>query len=168
MYLCKDCIYFREDGFCWNPLRTKREVGYFQNQCGGFVLSLEAKLNEYNNKKMKQEKTQSTKTCKDCGRELPLTQFTKTRNGNYGTLCKECKGKRIKAAMKVNGIPAHQAEVETTVDTPAAIQDALAAAAGNIARRKKTISSASDAEIIDELKYRGFSGRLQRTENIEL
>lgn len=31
-----------------------------------------------------------TKVCKDCGRELPLSAFKKTRWGGYAGTCNEC------------------------------------------------------------------------------
>lgn len=31
-----------------------------------------------------------TKKCKECGRELPITEFRKTRWGHYTEVCKEC------------------------------------------------------------------------------
>lgn len=32
----------------------------------------------------------STKVCKECGRELPIEQFSKVRNGVHISTCKEC------------------------------------------------------------------------------
>lgn len=31
-----------------------------------------------------------TKKCKECGRELPITDFLPTRWGNYSSVCKKC------------------------------------------------------------------------------
>lgn len=31
-----------------------------------------------------------TKKCKECGRELPITEFRKSRWGNYTEVCKKC------------------------------------------------------------------------------
>lgn len=31
-----------------------------------------------------------TKRCKKCGRELPITEFMKTRWGKYSDVCKKC------------------------------------------------------------------------------
>lgn len=31
-----------------------------------------------------------TKKCKECGRELPVTEFRKSRWGNYTEVCKKC------------------------------------------------------------------------------
>lgn len=31
-----------------------------------------------------------TKKCKECGRELPVTDFLPTRWGNYSSTCKKC------------------------------------------------------------------------------
>lgn len=31
-----------------------------------------------------------TKTCKKCGRELPVTEFLMTRWGHYSEVCKKC------------------------------------------------------------------------------
>lgn len=39
-----------------------------------------------------------TKTCKVCGRELPLTDYRKVKGGGYGSTCKECFLEALKEA----------------------------------------------------------------------
>ncbi len=35
-----------------------------------------------------------TKKCKECGRELPVTEFRMTRWGSYDSACRECTSKK--------------------------------------------------------------------------
>lgn len=39
-----------------------------------------------------------TKTCKSCGRELPLTDYRRVKGGGYGNTCKECCSEALKEA----------------------------------------------------------------------
>lgn len=41
-----------------------------------------------------------TKICKECERELPLTQFSRTKGENYLSTCKACQGAAISAGRK--------------------------------------------------------------------
>lgn len=41
-----------------------------------------------------------TKTCKVCGKDLPLSEFHRTRNGGYRDMCKCCYSARMKEAAR--------------------------------------------------------------------
>ena len=84
--LCGSCVNMREeDGYCG---RVGRYVNYFRKACKGYVdrNDVEATIAAAPPAKP------NTRTCKQCGRELPLEQFTrscKSRDG-YTHTCKEC------------------------------------------------------------------------------
>ena len=82
---CGDCVQMRkEDGYC--P-RLGRYVNYFRKACKDYVdrNDVEATIAAAPPAKP------NTRTCKQCGRDLPLEQFTrscKSRDG-YTHTCKE-------------------------------------------------------------------------------
>lgn len=83
---CGDCVQMREeDGYCG---RVGRYVNYFRVACKDFVdrNDVEATIAAAPPAKP------NTRTCKQCGRELPLEQFTrscKSRDG-YTHTCRDC------------------------------------------------------------------------------
>lgn len=83
---CGGCVQMREeDGYCKH---LGRYVNYFRVACKGYVdrNEVEAAIAAAPPAKP------NTRTCKQCGRELPLDQFTrscKSRDG-YTHTCKEC------------------------------------------------------------------------------
>ena len=83
---CGDCVQMRkEDGYCG---RVGRYVNYFHAACKGFVDRNDVEATIAAAPPAKPD----TRTCKQCGRELPLEQFTrscKSRDG-YTHTCKEC------------------------------------------------------------------------------
>lgn len=83
---CGDCVNLRnEDVYCG---RVGRYVNYFRVACKDYV-----DRNDPDTVKAEAPKEKpTTRTCKQCGRELPLDQFTrscKSRDG-YTHTCKEC------------------------------------------------------------------------------
>ena len=83
---CGDCVNMREeDGYCG---RVGRYVNYFRKACKDYV-----DRNATDTVKAAAPPAKpDTRTCKQCGRELPLEQFTrscKSRDG-YTHTCKEC------------------------------------------------------------------------------
>ena len=83
---CGDCVNMRkEDGYCG---RVGRYVNYFRKACKDYVDRKDVEANIAAAPPAKP----NTRTCKQCGRELPLEQFTrscKSRDG-YTHTCKEC------------------------------------------------------------------------------
>ena len=95
--VCGDCARYRKMPFSENICtKTGNVVPYLaQKDC------FEEK-NETDSKLLKDMPTQGTeqiktKVCKDCGRELPISEFqrqAKSRDG-YMHICKDCKKKRV-------------------------------------------------------------------------
>ena len=83
---CGDCVQMRkEDGYCG---RVGRYVNYFHAACKDYV---DRNATDTVKAEAPKEKP-GTRVCKQCGRELPLDQFTrscKSRDG-YTHTCKEC------------------------------------------------------------------------------
>lgn len=109
--ICGSCVNMRkEDGYCGH---LGRYVNYFRVACNGYVDRIEAAEKEAfasmpepeepevrvkEDAKMRRmallhpDPKPTTRTCKSCGRELPLDKFTrscKSRDG-YTHTCKEC------------------------------------------------------------------------------
>ena len=161
---CAECKYFT-DGRCRNPRSKRTSPGYFQEACDLFEIFW-ARANSIPNQDTMKENNATTATepnvpaealiykeCKDCGRELPLTEFQKGPHG-YMNYCKECFKKRQKAG-KIAEVRKALIEQDANVkDTPIlnTLPNILVAA-----RRLE------DAEIIDlvsdlcdELRERGY------------
>lgn len=92
-----------------------------------------------------------TKTCRECGRELPLDKFSKNRNGSLH-VCKDCmKAKRAKAAEK-GAKPGRYKTPERR------LSEIFVSA----------LTPLSDTTLIEELKKRGYTGTLTKTLTVEL
>jgi ribosome-binding protein aMBF1 (putative translation factor) len=94
-----------------------------------------------------------TKICKDCGRELPIKMFKKTRYGDRVSVCTECatkkmrenkEKKRIEEAIKVR----EQARIDAEVKT--------------------TLSSFTPRQLMEELARRGYKGELTFVQKIDI
>lgn len=96
MATCKDC-YRRNPATGYCPVRTY-EVEEDHEPCGSYVTPP---------RDMNEPKEEATKTCKRCGKELPLSSFSRNRNGLLG-VCKDC----MKAAQKKGAKPAKPAKPE--------------------------------------------------------
>ena len=121
MHYCCDCEYYREDregGGCYHRDRPQhlRSVGYLSPVCKMF--------NPRNQMKMEE-----TKICKECGRELPLSHFSRNKYGPL-SVCKECcNRKRLRSAESAKSEDAPSSSLE---DLP-------------------------DAAIVEELRRRGYT-----------
>ena len=92
-----------------------------------------------------------TKTCRECGRELPLDQFSKNRNGSLH-VCKDCmKAKRAKAAEKGQQIGRYKTPERRPSETFVS-----------------ALTPLGDTALIEELKKRGYTGTLTKTITVEL
>lgn len=90
MTTCKDC-YRRNPSTGYCPVRTY-EVEEDHEPCGSYATPP---------RDMNESKEEATKVCKRCGKELPLSSFSRNRNGLLG-VCKDC----MKAAQKKGAKPA--------------------------------------------------------------
>lgn len=88
----------------------------------------------------------STKVCNCCGRELTIDHFRKTRWGGYSQNCNECLTKHILEARNANK---QQKAQEAT---------------------RKSLSTFTPRELMQELARRGYEGKLTytRVEEIDI
>ena len=92
-----------------------------------------------------------TKTCRECGRELPLDKFSKNRNGILH-VCKDCmKTKRAKAAEKGEKPGRYKTPQRRPSETFVSLLTRL-----------------NDIVLIEELKKRGYTGTITKTLTVEL
>ena len=109
MTTCKDC-YRRNPATGYCPVRTY-EVEEDHEPCGSYATPP---------RDMNEPKEEATKVCKRCGKELPLSSFSRNRNGLLG-VCKDC----MKAAQKKGAKPAKPAKPEKPAE-PEAPKEELA------------------------------------------
>ena len=141
MTYCCDCYYYREDregGGCYEPDRpvNKRAVGWLSPAC--------------NKAKPKEDKTmdQEKKTCTKCGRELPLSEFSRNRYGLL-SVCKTC-CKEGRLASRKKPEPADSAilripKTESQIDT------------------RFFFGNVPDEELVAELRNRGYEVTCTKT-----
>lgn len=103
MTTCKDC-YRRNPATGYCPVRTY-EVEEDHEPCGSYATPP---------RDMNAPAEEATKVCKRCGKELPLSSFSRNRNGLLG-VCKDC----MKAAQKKGAKPEKPAEPEAPKEEPA-------------------------------------------------
>lgn len=94
MRACHECAFFTDLGQC-RGANDKRDVNYFQKACSDFE-PLET-THQPKEKDMEKEKNTApvqeeptTQVCKKCGRELPISEFTRNRYG-ITAVCKKCR-----------------------------------------------------------------------------
>lgn len=141
MTYCCDCYYYREDregGGCYEPDRpvNKRAVGWLSPVCKMF-------------KPKNQMKTEEAKICKKCGRELPLSHFSRNRYGLL-SVCKTCCKEGRLASLKKKHGPADSAilripKTESQVDT------------------RFFFGNVPDEELVAELRNRGYEVTCTKT-----
>lgn len=161
MSTCHECRFFSDLGRCRNGAVRRSDVGFFQKACDKFLPPASEDDNQPLNPKtnMKEEtipapastEAPKTKKCRECGRELPLDQFSKNRNGILH-VCKDCmKEKRSKAAKKGDRPGRYKPDPRPAAQTYVSALDNI-----------------SDLVLIDELKKRGYTGTLTKTLTVEL
>lgn len=161
MSTCHECRFFSDLGRCRNGAARRSDVGFFQKACDKFL----PPPKEANQEPTKQPQTMEketkiapaeteapkTKTCRECGRELPLDKFS---NGRHGLLhvCKDCmKAKRSKAAEKGERPGRYKTPERRPSETFVSMLTPL-----------------SDTVLIEELKKRGYTGTISKTITCEL
>lgn len=166
MNTCGKCAYMNGDGFC--RLLSKPR-GYFDTACESWCEEL-PKFNKF------MSKEETTRTCKACGRELPLEDFPKDAHGGHIHTCKECHAERLHARrrpgtpraglkkVKKDSRPEGKAKTQPPVpaDDPK-IAEEIAAAEVEAQEVPTCCSEATDQELFDELRKRGWEGYLVKT-----
>ena len=151
---CSECRFFSDLGRCRNGAARRSDVGFFQKACDKFEpIQQPTKQEPMAETKSAPAETeaQKTKTCRECGRELPLDQFSKNRNGILH-VCKDCmKTKRAKAAEKGNQPGRYKMPERRPSETFVS-----------------ALTPLSDTALIDELKKRGYTGTLTKILTVEL
>lgn len=94
-----------------------------------------------------------TKVCKDCGRELPITNFKLSRWGQRVAVCTECAVKKRKA-NKIKKEISMKAEVE--------------AQRAREQERAQILQTFLPCELMRELKRRGYEGTLTLKQEIDI
>lgn len=142
MSACHECAFFTDLGQCRGP-HGKREVNYFQKACAYFEpfetthQPKETDMEKEKNTAPVQEEP-TTKVCKKCGRELPISEFSRNRHGII-SVCKECR-RRPNAAVYQTG------------EKPLAV----------------SIEDFGDDTLMQELRDRGWKGTLTKQITKEL
>lgn len=89
-----------------------------------------------------------TKICKCCNRELPIDQFTNTKNGRHNT-CRECRMEHVKEGRE-------KRKREQNLEA-------------ELAKAKSMrLSEFTPRELMEELARRGYKGKLQYVEVHEI
>ena len=92
--------------------------------------------------------TEKTKVCNTCRRELPLSEYNRSSSNpdGYQYACRECQHKLSRQHYEKK--KAQQEEVKMTIENP--------------------LSRFKPRELIQELRDRGYKGKLTYTHTIEL
>lgn len=81
---CGNCKHFSKNGHCMDISNYGKTVAYFAPMCKHGNIPLPPGFAEPS------DSGPHTKTCKYCGRTLPVEQFARNASG-YTRVCKECK-----------------------------------------------------------------------------
>lgn len=164
---CNDCTHYAGNGKCrknkngtTSPLKVADELKCFEQA--------------EPEKPVLPEETPAMKVCKGCGRELPLDAFWRNRQGVTG-YCKDCmKAKHAQAAAKrEQGYKECEnkmleqifgkKEEKTLSEARQSFQEELDRVAP-----VKSIKAFSDEELVEELRSRGYSGTLTKSETLNV
>ena len=168
---CSECRFFSDLGRCRNGAARRSDVGFFQKACDKFLPPPPKEDNQETTKQQepmeKETKTApaeteapKTKACRECGRELPLDQFSKNRWG-YTNLCKDCM-----TAKKAVKAPAAQ---EGPKPQPKEEKPAAAAPVASTAKPKRNyLHYVSDEQLVAELKRRGYKGTIEMKKQFDI
>lgn len=143
-HICGKCAWYsfaKLESIC---RRTGKEVAYFANrEC--FTTDKDMDMEENNNAQPVAET--GTQVCKECGRTLPLEEFQRRRYGKRDKVCKACRAEKIRVGMATCKEKAVFLEPSGEVTT---------------------IFDFSDAALLDELRRRGYKGRVSKCVEVEI
>ena len=160
---CNDCTHYAGNGKCrknkkgtTSPLKVADELKCFEQA-------------EPEKPVLPKENKPETKICKGCGRELPLDAFWRNRQGVTG-YCKDCmKEKHAKAAAKREQKYKEHEErmIEQIFGKPEKkdLDEARQSFQEELDRVApvKSIKAFTDDELVEELRDRGYCGRIVKT-----
>lgn len=134
MNCCGQCLNYIPRPFCENICAKTGRIAPYMDVKSCF----EPKINKEikTEKKMETQDTITTKVCRTCGRELPVSEFGHhhlTKDG-YNPDCRECRSKRMK-------------------DRKAVITQEF----------ENSIAQLEDQALVDELRERGYEVTCKKT-----
>lgn len=143
--ICGNCAWYSFRKLESTCGKTGREVAFFANkEC--FTTEKDTTMEENTNAQPVAET--GTQVCKECGRTLPLEEFQRRRNGKIDTVCKACRAEKIRIGMATG-----KEKKETPYEEPVVIL--------------KTADFSDDA-LLEELRRRGYKGKLAKVQEVEI
>ena len=166
--VCLDCPMYQTGGWCKHK---RKDVGALQPACDHAK-----KMNETFNPEDKEEepmtdmntRTEATKLCKKCGRELTLDHFGK-KNGTKDGLqywCKECTTKSILEARRARKAAQEAAKPQTKTEAPKPSTPTPEPEPLPIFNPVTAVQEISDDLLAQELRRRGWDVKATRPKTI--
>ena len=145
-HICGKCAWYntsrKQECICG---KTGKEVAFFATKkC--FTTEKDTTMEENTNAQPVAET--GTQVCKECGRTLPLEEFQRRRYGKRDTVCKACRAEKIRVGMATG-----KEKKEPPYEEPVVIL--------------KT-ADFSDAALLEELRRRGYKGKLAKVQEVEI
>ena len=116
----------------------------------------------------------ATQKCNRCGKELPLTDFARLRGETRRKTCRKCMGELATSARKKKAAKKPQCkkkdyEAPVTEELPSGMGAVLGTEAPVEIRQAvmKSAADLTDGELFDELRARGYTGKVERMERKE-
>lgn len=156
---CNDCTHYAGNGKCrknkkgtTSPLKVADNLSCFDQAAPEKPV-------------LPEENKPETKVCKGCGRELPLSSFSRNRSGIVG-FCNDCMAAKRKATAERN--KAHNDAPEIPKDEFEARKEALRNEGAIRIDPVPPITTFYDDELVEELRRRGYSGTLTKSVTINV